>query len=449
MLFLTLVHHKKSLRIFRRRPIILSASSSSQRAVTATVVALAGTSRGNNRQGYGSESYECLHQERFHAFLVAAFLGSLLVANGTVHTTNDARKKKEQIDQAPNGKPFYRKIEIAQHKTKDKGIWITYENGVYDITKFIVNHPGGQDKIALAAGGAVEPFWAVYRQHYNSKLPMKILEPLLIGYVHPDDYVAAAPPSAADDPYRDDPAVSPVQVFYSKKPVNSETPSTMLSDSWITPEQFWFKRNHHPVPHISAEDYRLTITGLGLRGEDLVLSLDDIKTKFPKVSVAVAIQCGGNRRSEMNEVSVTAGSPWTTSAISNAEWSGARLRDVLKVAILGQNQQQQQGSQGAGVVDEEALLEQGVRHVQFAAAEGLEASIPLHKALSICKCRQFPLFSRPYLLSFFPSPFAYAVFILAFNCHVSLLTLYLVLPLGLSVVHLLRRGASRRCATCV
>lgn len=35
--------------------------------------------------------------------------------------------------------------------------------------------------------------------------------------------------------------------------------------------------------------------------------------------------------------------------------------------------------------DEEALSEVGVRHVQFAAAEGMEASIPLHKALNTCK----------------------------------------------------------------
>ena len=380
-LLTTSVRVKRSYqRIFPLRPIVC-AFSSSQNATVAT----AGTSWKSNRQGHGGESYEWQFQERFHSFLVATFFGSILIAGGTAITENEEVNIKKQIDQAPNGKPFFRMNEIAQHKTKDKGIWITYKNGVYDITKYIVNHPGGQDKISLAAGGAVEPFWSVYRQHYNSKLPMKILESLLIGYIHPDDYVAAAPPSATDDPYRDDPTVSPVQVFYSKKPVNSETPSTMLSDSWITPEQFWFKRNHHPVPHISADEYKLTITGLGLRGGDLVLSLDDIKTKFPKVSVAVAIQCGGNRRSEMNEVSVTAGSPWTTSAISNAEWSGARLRDVLKMAILGQNQQQQQ--QGSCVVDEEALMEQGIKHVQFAAAEGLEASIPLHKALSICKYR--------------------------------------------------------------
>jgi hypothetical protein len=34
--------------------------------------------------------------------------------------------------------------------------------------------------------------------------------------------------------------------------------------------------------------------------------------------------------------------------------------------------------------DEEMLNEAGVRHVQFTAAEGMEASIPLHKALNTC-----------------------------------------------------------------
>ena len=46
--------------------------------------------------------------------------------------------------------------------------------------------------------------------------------------------------------------------------------------------------------------------------------------------VTSAIQCGGNRRSEMNEVAVTAGSPWGVAAISNAQWEGARLVDVLR-----------------------------------------------------------------------------------------------------------------------
>ncbi len=33
------------------------------------------------------------------------------------------------------------------------------EDGVYDITDFVAQHPGGASKIMLAAGGAVDPFW--------------------------------------------------------------------------------------------------------------------------------------------------------------------------------------------------------------------------------------------------------------------------------------------------
>ena len=30
---------------------------------------------------------------------------------------------------------------------------------MYDVTEFIANHPGGSEKILMAAGGAIEPYW--------------------------------------------------------------------------------------------------------------------------------------------------------------------------------------------------------------------------------------------------------------------------------------------------
>ena len=42
-------------------------------------------------------------------------------------------------------------------------IWVTYGGMVYDITDFVANHPGGSEKIILAAGGPVEPWWNLYR----------------------------------------------------------------------------------------------------------------------------------------------------------------------------------------------------------------------------------------------------------------------------------------------
>ena len=38
------------------------------------------------------------------------------------------------------------------------------QDGVYDITKFVANHPGGKDKIMLAAGKAIDPFWPLSGQ---------------------------------------------------------------------------------------------------------------------------------------------------------------------------------------------------------------------------------------------------------------------------------------------
>lgn len=52
-------------------------------------------------------------------------------------------------------------------------MWVTFQGAVYDITDFVAMHPGG-DKILLAAGGALEPFWALYAVH-NQEHVLEIL----------------------------------------------------------------------------------------------------------------------------------------------------------------------------------------------------------------------------------------------------------------------------------
>lgn len=108
----------------------------------------------------------------------------------------------------------------------------------------------------------------------------------------------------------------------------------------------------------------------GLPGGVLTLSLEDLKTRFPKHTVTATLQCAGNRRSEMNKVKQVKGLNWGIAAISNATWSGAKLKDVLLAAGYGPD------------------VAQWARHVQF---EGLDkdvagttygASIPLNKAVS-------------------------------------------------------------------
>ena len=42
-------------------------------------------------------------------------------------------------------------IEEVKKHTSKKSLWTHFRGDVYDITKFIDNHPGGKDKIMLAA----------------------------------------------------------------------------------------------------------------------------------------------------------------------------------------------------------------------------------------------------------------------------------------------------------
>jgi cytochrome b involved in lipid metabolism len=65
--------------------------------------------------------------------------------------------------------PIYTKEVIRAHSTEATGIWVTYKDGVYDITEFVASHPGGA-KILLAAGGAIDPFWALYAAHQKEEV---------------------------------------------------------------------------------------------------------------------------------------------------------------------------------------------------------------------------------------------------------------------------------------
>ena len=63
--------------------------------------------------------------------------------------------------------PIYTREEVSKHTTPETRIWVTFKDGVYDITEFVQAHPGGAQRIMLAAGGQVDPFWLLYQQHYT------------------------------------------------------------------------------------------------------------------------------------------------------------------------------------------------------------------------------------------------------------------------------------------
>lgn len=75
--------------------------------------------------------------------------------------------------------PIFSQDEVTKHRSLEDGVWVTYKGGVYDITEFVAMHPGG-NKILLAAGGALEPFWALYAVHDQEHV-LEILSQYKVG----------------------------------------------------------------------------------------------------------------------------------------------------------------------------------------------------------------------------------------------------------------------------
>ncbi|CAD5234242.1 unnamed protein product [Bursaphelenchus xylophilus] len=262
--------------------------------------------------------------------------------------------------------PTFKLADIEKHGKNSDRIWVRYKTGVYDVTEFVESHPGG-DKILMAGGGSVEPFWAIYAQHKTNEV-MEILETLRIGSVDIKE-LESIPTKATDenDPFSLDPPRHPALLVNSQKPFNAETPPSLILDNFLTPNELFFIRNHMPVPQTDAKTHSLQIEGLGVK-RPIRLSVEDLKLKYEPVNVVSVVQCAGNRRNDMNEYKKVNGLMWTGTAISNAKWTGARLRDILITA-------------GVDPKDKR------IKHIHFEGADTdptgtrYGASIPFHKAM--------------------------------------------------------------------
>lgn len=255
--------------------------------------------------------------------------------------------------------------EVEKHSNMKAGVWVMYEGLIYDITDFIKSHPGGPEKILMAAGGSLEPFWNMYTIHKEKAQVQAILRSHVIGRLAQKDMAEVKEDiSYHEDPYENEPrrhALLKANTL-SEKPLNAEMP-VELGDQFITPNEFWYIRHHHAVPDIDPTEYRLQVTGLGLETREY--TLEELKTLFPPATETITLQCAGNRRSGLNAIAPTAGLNWGTRAISTATWTGARLCDVLAHA----------GFQPEHTPDASNVWFQG-------ADLPYDASIPMRKAMS-------------------------------------------------------------------
>ncbi|KAK9225482.1 hypothetical protein WN943_010524 [Citrus x changshan-huyou] len=155
------------------------------------------------------------------------------------------------------------------------------------------------------------------------------------------------------------------------EPFNAEPPRSALISSYVTPVDFFYKRNHGPIPIVDdIESYYVSICGLIENSKDLFMR--DIRM-LPKYNITATLQCAGNRRTAMSNVRTVKGVGWDVSAIGNAVWSGAKLADVLELV---------------GIPNLTSVTRSGGKHVEFVSIDKCKeenggpykASIPLSQA---------------------------------------------------------------------
>jgi sulfite oxidase len=247
-------------------------------------------------------------------------------------------------------------------------VWVHYEGSVYDITDFVSRHPGGKKNIMMGAGGDIAPFWNYWSQHRSHPKARKMLEAMKIGVLDQPSPSAVgsspdpSPPASEDyvnePPRRSKSALRPlVHAARTGVAFEAETSPVMLR-TFVTPNHAFYVRNHAPVPEAG------NAAEMPLQVGDKTANYLDLLTKHGKATLISTIQCTGNRLGEVAEAmgkdSYFEAAPSGIGLISNAEWGGVRLADVLKEEV----EKKWKGR-------EDNL------HVEFTGLDGFTKSIPL------------------------------------------------------------------------
>jgi DMSO/TMAO reductase YedYZ molybdopterin-dependent catalytic subunit len=117
----------------------------------------------------------------------------------------------------------------------------------------------------------------------------------------------------------------------TQNPYNAETPFNALLDEQ-TPADLFYVRNHFSVPSININRFELEVNGAV--ANPLKLTLDRLR-KYPARSLLLVMECAGNGRAGMKPA--IKGTSWRLGAISQAEFSGTSLSNLLAEADLAEN----------------------------------------------------------------------------------------------------------------
>jgi len=292
---------------------------------------------------------------------------------------------------------------------------------------------------------------------------MNLLSKMIIGKLHPSDqeHIDDQMENVTEqtpDPYEHEPERHSKLIVHGDTPMNAEVPQELITGSYLTPNELFYIRHHHPVPYLGEKelkDFRLEVdltlmfpdammkkrkkaAAAGEKGggeekeeeeeEELLpaattavdivrrettdtgsstscvnsvvakLSLEQIKA-LPKVELTATLQCSGNRRGGFNGLRQTSGTPWGQGAISTAKWGGARLIDVLMLAMEEASKDRDTDGKKNKWTNkcggkEQSLIEAlhrlqsliddhpELQHLRFESLDGMLASIDANKGLN-------------------------------------------------------------------
>ena len=115
-------------------------------------------------------------------------------------------------------------------------------------------------------------------------------------------------------------------IVRSLRYLDLETPAHLF-DSWITPVELFYVRNHLALPAVNLDAWRLSVTGAVEKPLDLTFA--DVQ-KIEPASVTNTMECAGNGRSFYHPR--VPGIQWSRGAVGNAVFSGPRLAGLLRRA---------------------------------------------------------------------------------------------------------------------
>ncbi|MEX2139868.1 MAG: sulfite oxidase [Pirellulales bacterium] len=119
---------------------------------------------------------------------------------------------------------------------------------------------------------------------------------------------------------------APGVIVRQNDPDNLEYPFANL-DSFLTPNEQFYVRNHFPVPEVDAKAWRLRVEGAV--EHPFEIGYDELR-KISARTVTALLECSGNGRIRLKAPQV--GIRWDQGGVGNAEWTGVPLSELLKRA---------------------------------------------------------------------------------------------------------------------